>query len=337
MKRSLLLLVLLLAVPVVAQQATNLTAAHRHGQTFLTWNNLAQTGVVYRVYRSANRITQSSDLASATLLGSVGDSSSYNVRFSTIQLQPYFFRIDSAALPLSIRQGLFVQTPVGAGDFYYAVTAAINGQENTAITAGQNALNAPVVEAIARPRPVWQTTVTQQNRVQIIYAHWVSAVGQADYPAMATTNSFAFNFALQRKGTAPLHPLIVRLHGREANFMDAIGTTNPDEWILALDDYLPNDLLSTFWYGYHEKFDFFTGAGVPTSGAVQDYTGHVRLQRQERRGRGLGGKDRVLSGHGRDPPRRIFLLGQPDACRRHSGVAAAIQPRLFGAVDGAAI
>jgi len=273
MKRLLLLLFVLLAPQALAQTVTNLQAQHRNGQTFLTWDNASASGASYRVYRAATPFTQASDLSADKRLGTAAGNSSANTRLSGILNTTSYFRIDESASPLAAQNGLFVHTVMAEGNFYYAVTVVVNNQEVSTLTAGQNTLAAPAPEATGNPAPVLQQTTLQNGRNYEVYAHWVSPAGHAAYPAMTTGASVAFNFALLKRGTAAQHPLLIRLHARGGNFLTgAVGTTNADEWLLSPDDYLPNDIRNTFWYGYHENFDFQTGQGVPSSGVVQDYT-----------------------------------------------------------------
>jgi len=272
MKRWFGFLFLIISVSAQAQPVTNLQTVHRRGQTFLTWDNLARTGVTYRVYCSNAPIIRASDLTAQRRLGAVGDSTSYNRRLSSILGEPNFFRIDSLAPALSFQKGLFVHTTTAAGRYYYAVTTMINAREDTTLTIGVNTLATALVENLGRPSPIWQRSVRQNARIFEVYTHWASPVGHANYPAMSSAVSVPFNFGLQRKGAAALHPLLVRFHGGEGNFLRATGTSNAEEWILSPDDNLPNSTGISAWYGYHETYDIFTGAGVPTTGVVHDYT-----------------------------------------------------------------
>ncbi len=261
------------------QAATNLQAVHRNGQTFLTWTQAGNPATSYRVYRAGVAIAGGT-LASAELLGTAPFDSSANRRLNTITNPTGLgttnqFRIDAAAAPLGLDQGLFVQTIVAAGASFYAVTEVTGGTEDTTLVAGQNTLAAAVAEAVGTPEPVWQRTYVSGGRTNDIYVHWAGRVGHAGYPAMASVASLPFNFALQRKGAVDPHPLVIRLHFKGGNFLSLpFGTPNQNEWILMLDDWLPNPQnQDSFWYGYHENFNPYGNGGVvPTTGTVPDYT-----------------------------------------------------------------
>ncbi len=151
----------LLSAGVTPTGPTNLAARHQDGQTFLTWTCPTGTGWTYRLYASPNPIVDSSSLAGATLLGSVGDSTWYDRRLSVLTGQTWAYRADSAASPLAPDQGLFVVTPLAAGSSFYAVTAqAASYPDNPAVSAGLNALADPVAEQLEAPRPVWQRQIT---------------------------------------------------------------------------------------------------------------------------------------------------------------------------------
>jgi hypothetical protein len=255
-------------------QPTGLQGVHQNGQTFLTWNELGGAGVRYRLYRSTEPIASAAQLTDANRLGETDDQTSYNTRLSDIRGSSRFFVIESGEPPLAAEKGVFVHTTAGGGAFYYAVTSVVGGVENTALVPGQNTLGGPVSETVATPVPIPQGTETISGRTYDVYTHWTSPAGHADYPAMAPLGaaSVPHNFALYRRGTGQTHPLLLRLHARGGNFLGGTGTSNTEEWVLFPDDYLPNDIRNSFWYGYHENFNLATGQPVPATGTVHDYT-----------------------------------------------------------------
>lgn len=239
----------------------------------MTWNEIATAGASYRVYRSTEPITDSSQLTDANRLGTVGDRSSFNERLSDILADTTtFYVIQNGSPALTESQGLFVHTTNTDGNFFYAVTSVVSNVENTILTGGQNTLSSAVSETVSAVQPVFQRTFTRNGRTYESYVHWTTNVGNANYPAMANRASFAFNFGLQKRGTASTHSLLISLHARGGNFVNNNGTSDANEWILSLDDYIPNEIRNTFWYGYHENFDLSTGLGFPTTGTVPDYT-----------------------------------------------------------------
>ncbi|HVF34985.1 MAG TPA: hypothetical protein VND91_06645 [Candidatus Saccharimonadia bacterium] len=262
-----------------AHAVTDLQAVHRDGQTFVTWSQDTSATRSYRVYRAAQPI-DAATLPAAELLGSARPDSSANVRLNTITNPSGLgtqnqFRIAANEAPLTAAQGVFVHTVAAGATSWYAVTEVVNGVEALAIVPGESTLAAPVVESIGAPQPVFQRSMVSFGRTNDIYTHWVGDAGHAGYPAMANEASVPFNFALQRRGTAPPHPLVIRMHFKGGNFLSLpFGTNNANEWLLMVDDWLPNlRNRDTFWYGYHEGFALHGDGGpVPTSGSVPDYT-----------------------------------------------------------------
>ncbi len=72
------LYILCASAVVLAQQATNLSAFHRSGQTFLTWNEASGSseGDTYRIYRHTSAIN-ASNLASAVRIAEIPHNSGY--------------------------------------------------------------------------------------------------------------------------------------------------------------------------------------------------------------------------------------------------------------------
>src|SRR6185436_8383543 len=125
-------------------RVTGLAAMHRDGQTFLTWTPAVGEGWKYRIYASANPITTSADLATATLLGSVGDSSACDRRLSVLKGTLFGYRFEPGGADLPAAGGLFVRTVSGAASTYYAVTGQPGSfAEEDSIIPGDNALAAP--------------------------------------------------------------------------------------------------------------------------------------------------------------------------------------------------
>jgi hypothetical protein len=252
---------------------TDLAARHRHGQTFLTWTAPSGGGWTYRVYASPAAITNETELAQASYLGSVGDSTWCDLRLSRILGTVHGYAIDSAGTPLSPSQALFVVTPGVERRTYYAVTArAAGGLEDRALAAGTNTLLEPVTETLARPRPVYQRSVVRYSAPVEIYTLWTSPTATPLFPAMANRHGLAFDCGIVRgeHGGA----LMVRPHPYGQNFLlVTAGSGEPGEWRLTLDDPLPTPDNHTWWFGYHETYDVTSGGNLPPlAGTVQDYT-----------------------------------------------------------------
>ncbi len=253
-------------------QASGLTAFHSHGQTFLTWHCPPGTGWTYRVYRSNVAIATAGDLSHATLLAQVGDSTWYDRRLSLIRGQTCAYAVDSVAGPLAEDQGVVVITNPSSSQAWYAVTAQpATDLENTLVTPGDNALAQPLLEPLELPEPVFQRTLHVNGADVDVYTLWISSSGSPLFPPMSNRAGMAFDCGIER-GT-PGSALIVRPHARGSDFLSVVGgTSSPGEWVLALDDPLPNGQ-NTFWYGYHQAYDI-TGSNkwTPLSGTIVDYT-----------------------------------------------------------------
>lgn len=279
LRRALLLFALAgtvtFAAPAYATTVTGLTAQHRNGQTFLVWNVPAGSGWTYRVYARTSPITSTADLAGATLLGSADDSSWCDRRLSSLRGVTFGWAIDSLAAPLTATRGLFVATPLASGTRWYAVTAQLgSASEDRTIVSGQNALATGVGETLAPPRPVYQRVVTgDYGETCEVYALWVTDQTTALFPAMSDRASMAYDIGIVR-GSGGNPVLWVRGHGRGGNFLATLtGSGDPSEWRVANDDYLPNDDVATFYFGYVQGYDpFASGNPPPTSGTIRDYT-----------------------------------------------------------------
>jgi hypothetical protein len=200
-------------------QVSDLKGEFRAGQTFLTWREVAGEGVSYKIYRKAEPFQGAHPLVGANCIGEAGASSSLNVmasidRLALSQTKPgelyeiperVYFIIKEGEAPLPDNSGLFVYTAKRREGAYYAVTAVIDGVEQTGVTAGGNTLSEPVREEVEFPQPV------KQNETD--HVHWVDDVGTEFYPAMGNRPGVAYNFRLKvppGAGPFPLHGL---LHG----------------------------------------------------------------------------------------------------------------------------
>ena len=254
---------------------SNFSAFYRDGQVFVTWDNLTTTGVKYNLYKSPDPIHYGLQLASAQNLGSVRDNSAKNQRLTTLLGNTRYFKTDSVGTPIASTQGLFVATSTEQGSFYYALTTIIGGVEDTTILLGSNSLSVPIVETVAMSQPVWQETQTIQGRILEIYAQFVSKVTSLIYPQMTNEGSFAFHFAINKQGSITPHPITFYMRPSGNSFLEYIGGIgDPNEWIVTIDDWLPNTQeLAALYYGYHENFDIFIyNNPIPTSGTIFNYS-----------------------------------------------------------------
>lgn len=245
-------------------------AEHRNGQTFITWDNLPGTGWVYRVVRSGGPL-QSMESDDVVEIAQVGGNSAVDERISSLLGQTLTYRIDEKQPPLAITKGLFVHTPRENTLHHYSVFAEKLGLgTDYTIVPGQNSTLVPVVEAVTKPRPVWQRSLTSPRGED--YVLWTTNVRTPVFPAMGNTPGRAWHVGVipgARNGALVLHG-----HGRGGNFFNSfIGTGMPGEWVVSIDDYLPTGDYASFYFGYEENYDLEQPINaVRNGGLVVDYT-----------------------------------------------------------------
>jgi hypothetical protein len=250
-------------------------ALHHDGQTFLTWTAPPGEGWKFWVYRSATPIESSLDLGSAALLGKAPDSSWCDRRLSSLAGSVYGYVVDSAATPLDASQGLFVWTPDAAATCWYAVTCQAPGQgEDTDITPGANALALAVTETPAPPRPVYQRTLVNALATPAdVYTLWAGTLDTPYARAMCNVPSEAWDSSIHHGANGG--GLMFHAHVRGGSFYLAeVGSGQPGEWQITMDDYIRSPEANTFWFGFLEGYDIESSGPhpPPESGTVHDYT-----------------------------------------------------------------
>ncbi|MBU6349689.1 MAG: hypothetical protein KGS73_06020 [Chloroflexi bacterium] len=297
------------ATPVApAGQPTALTALHRSGQTFLTWQEQPGADVRYRVYRHHAAI-DAANLAEATLLyADVPQDSArfyanrYNVQSSGVWDERYVARfvIEEGAPPLAAGLGLLVWTlaPVdfegaqsGAG--YYAVTTVTEGIENRT-EFGTGNTTGPIAEQVADPLPVeisvdaidpgghifiqymplrdWNVTFHAPNPGNGFYGLEAAA------PAVANALQYAYDYAVYAPSAADCGgslpatvPVVVSLHGWDGNSY-APRTADPDPYGWCVYRIYPIDQSETWWFGFARTHDY-RASDTPTTGdTIVNYT-----------------------------------------------------------------
>ena len=93
---------------------------------------------------------------------------------------------------------------------------------------------------------------------------------------MTNAGSYPFHFAIVKSGAVSPHPVTFWLHGDGKSFLyvnHLKGIGDPNEWIVTIDDWIPNQDGLTTYYGYHENYDIQSDANpVPGTGVLYDYT-----------------------------------------------------------------
>lgn len=247
---------------------SGLTASHRSGQTFLTWDE-PDSNTRYHIYRS-NQPISTANLASATLLtdrwGPLDSDTSVH-RYAAEGVPDYFV-IEDLGAPLGFNTGLFVHTTQNgqAGTAHYAITTIVNGNENKTIT-GSNTTSTG--ESVSTPKPV--LTVSRNGGKGRVYTQYM------DYANWnPTLNGYAFNYAVAlpfNYSSSQSYSLQVQLHayGSTPTIVDQ---TEFDWQVIQLFPVDPGDAentIHTWWYGHAADHNYQTG-NTPTSGTVENFT-----------------------------------------------------------------
>jgi hypothetical protein len=270
-----------------------LTAIHRAGQTILTWkepifNNppeklkfrewvdLRETHVVnsrkhrYRVYRSAEPVTPAS-IAKAELVDEVEPLTGWNGEFYGIDPKkdafvPRFVVLDGAD-PVAPGTAIYAHNPRVAGRAYYAVTLAVDGEEDLSNFDGGNSLAQPMEESVGLGVPVLQRVVRPEEFNYVkgpklqYFVRWES-------PPNANLPSRPIDYLVALPPN-PVSPAPVGLHlhcwggsleGGYGWWYDAAQGA-----ILISTNQIPYD----WWTGYHENSGTWKSW---REGVVRDYT-----------------------------------------------------------------
>ncbi|MBA2407875.1 MAG: T9SS type A sorting domain-containing protein [Chitinophagales bacterium] len=259
--------------------ASDLSGFHKHGQTFLTWQNVPDTNTYYNVYRSSTPITTASDLELSEYLGYTNGNSAKDYNLSRHDQTEVYLVIDSGAQPLSANTGLFVTTALSNGNFYYAVTSMAKENENTTVVPGINSLENPIPEFVEDPYPVYQQSRII-NELQVdIYTTFTSMKYAIDQPLMNKAGFIAMDFAVYNNVTTMgLFPLKMRFHPGGSDFLENIATPRDSEITISPEDYFPSGNNST-WWGANENFDIYNDLKneVPPISGINYNFGQQRL------------------------------------------------------------
>ncbi len=248
--------------------ASGLSLRHRHGQTFVTWDE-PDADLRYHVYRSSVPIT-TENLSDATLLtwrwGAL-DSDTSRHKYAVTDI-PEYFVIEDLGAPLADSTGLFVHTADENRTAYYAVTTIADNVENRTVIEAQNA--ASVEESVSTPQPVLVTSVNGGKGR--LYTHYM------DYQQWnPTLNGYAFSYFLAlpfNYNPAQSYPLQVELHayGYYPNLLEEVRYQWQVVQLIPLD---PGDDLNTYhtwWYGHARDHNYLTDGNTPFDGAIENFT-----------------------------------------------------------------
>jgi hypothetical protein len=251
--------------------ASGLQAAHRSGQTFLTWQeDNSVTGEEYHVYRHNAPITVGNlHLASklTSKWGPLDDATS--VHQLAGEGVPTHFVIEDLGTALADDQGLFVhtvQTGQG-GNWYYAVTQVTNGTEDTSNIA---ATSSPVAESVDTPAPI--LAASQNGGSGRVYTQFM------DYSAWNPTfNGYAYNYSVAlpvNYNPAQSYPLKLVFHAytESYRYIPEAEFDWPAIQVFVDDPGEDRGSIHSWWYGYSADHNYRTNGTTPTSGTIENFT-----------------------------------------------------------------
>ena len=251
--------------------ADTITAIHRSGQTFLTWPETS--GARYHIYRHIEPINKSTIAAARRLTGkwgNLGTDTSVNL-YGTDNV-PANFVIEDLGTPLSESTGFFVYTiPENRqGDFFYAVTNIIDGEEDMDFSAGSQSLSSAVSESSATPSPV--LVASTNNDKSRIYQQYM------DYDNWnPTLNGYAYDFGVtlpHNYDPKKSYPLQLVLHAFGENYK-SLPETEYNWEVIQLrpsDPGPPNNSYHSWWYGFSSDHNYQTTRLPPMQGTVNNFT-----------------------------------------------------------------
>jgi pimeloyl-ACP methyl ester carboxylesterase len=164
------------SIPVV----TNVKVTHRKGQSLITFTEPSlenfpefktgsevsafkkkfaekHTGLRFHIWRSEERITPKT-IQKAVLVNRVGPFTAWNSTYhqgSTGKAKPLRYRVTDDGDPVAWGTGIYAHNPQKAGQAWYAVTVAVNGQEDLTALSDKNTFG-PVDEVVGQGVPILQ-------------------------------------------------------------------------------------------------------------------------------------------------------------------------------------
>ena len=241
------------AATALADEACQVSAFFRSGQTFVTWTQPPAEGAQYAIFRNGDRIAVVTDHTSLNLMASIDRLKLSNTRAPAEYEIPNrtYFVVREGDPPLDAKTGLFVYTAKANEEAEYSVK--LLGADG----AGAEKSVVRVSERIESPAPV------RQNDTD--YVHWTDNVGTSMYPAMSSVPSVPYNFRLRLPPGEGPHPLIGFLHGALLQYSNANmgGRAESAAVRIAFDSPVMRGKIKGLtndswpmgaWYGYNENF-----------------------------------------------------------------------------------
>ncbi len=270
---------------VLADQPSGLAAAHRGGQTFITWQeDTATSGEGYHVYRHSQPITAAS-LRQAERLTATwgpwpeGSSAYFTERDREVEPSAYpglrNYVIEALGAELADNVGLLVWTPAQTGSFYYAVTTVVGDLENRTDFGPGNTLYLPVAESVADPEPVlvWEG----QDGTSRVYTQFMDLASfNPTFERPHQGLAFAYNYwvglptAAMCGGVVPPElPLYLQIEGHGSRYR--VFDASPWGWCAAT--IIGDDPRQSWYFGFSATFDFRADSGgPPDTGPIANFT-----------------------------------------------------------------
>jgi hypothetical protein len=293
------------ALTASGQGPSGLTAVHRSGQTFLTWQ-AADDAVRYRIYRDDQPIDASNVLA-AELLYEVqsGSGNFYADRYHAMSTDTWQTRyvsryvIEDLGAELAVDTELLVWTlgtedlgQAGSGQGYYAVTAVDASGSEDLSHLGPGTSIGPVAESIDSPRPVLTRVMPTSGALiytQFMDLRWFNPTLTApnafnDYYGLDPSDAevsgsiqYAFTYGVfePQDGVCGLSeqrsPVAVNLHGHGGQKARPLSYDPDPTWCNVYRIY-PFDIANTWWFGHAAEHDYRTGLTPPAGDVVKNFT-----------------------------------------------------------------
>jgi pimeloyl-ACP methyl ester carboxylesterase len=275
--------------------ASGLCVQHRAGQTFVTFTDpdpaiqgeitlkefkelkarfaAAAPKTTFRIYKHAEPIT-AANIGRAVLADEVGRLTCWNGDYMGVNLSLHGnskavrYAIEDEK-PLPPDAGLCVLNPDKAGKAYYAVSVAIDGEEDFATINAGNATGTAVEETVGTGEPVLQRVhklgkseflFCVEDATLHFYTRW-----EAPPNGNHSDNPIDYLVGIPPKVARPA-PVFLHMHFMGGNmFGGGFWTNYAKGWIAVSSNQYPYD----WWTGYHEC----TGTWRSwADGAVHDYT-----------------------------------------------------------------
>ncbi len=288
-------------------QPTGLTARHRNGQTLLTWKEVRPPTsaesltfaewreilkklaadpchITYRIYRHSEPISAAT-IAKAQLIDEVGALTCWNPDFHGIsppgEAKLLRYVVEDGKEPVPPGTGIYAHSPrlPAAGGqapagvkVYYAVTAAVNGQEDLSAFTKENSLAEPVSETVGPGEPVLQRI---EKPEKFFYTSGITLHYYVRWEAPPRCNlpsrPYDYLVTVPEKLAKPA-PLNLVLHCWGSNLYGAGGAYTWHSWkdktrgIGVASNQIPYD----WWTCYHENLHTWRPW---TEGLTRDFTG----------------------------------------------------------------